>query len=500
MSEERKGIFGRLLRPRPADQPASSHTTHARAAASTLKLDRSLLDAEVDDNWTACIDFGTAFSKIVMVRRHDAGATTTEHVRPLQIGPATTPGFSPLMCPSALYLLQERIHFGERAFVVHANHGADNRQRFESPKHYISALNQQLLETPATEAEDPTQRFTRAQLLSLLLGFIMFRFDRALRGEKVPTNRLPRLRIARPAWKREFERDGEALLLDLLARAMILARTIGARYDSNEGLSVEFALSVLRAVGQVAEPSTHLQTKLIRAAAPSDCIARGFVPEATAVAAAAIRPEQNRQRVFVIADIGAGTSDFGAFIAVPGRNRQGRIGEYSKARRIEERAGNFLDSQVVSYLIKKNGLNAGLPSDVGTIAALKREARRYKEELFRDEELLGTLRGELRELLAEPEMTAFVEKLRGKFGETLHAACEEAATLQQKPPVRVLLSGGGAELPFVRELASVPAWARVPVIEEDPTPPWVAGTNWNVAFRQLAVAVGGAMPSLPEQK
>jgi hypothetical protein len=40
----------------------------------------------------------------------------------------------------------------------------------------------------------------------------------------------------------------------------------------------------------------------------------------------------------------------------------------------------------------------------------------------------------------------------------------------------------------------------VPVIEEDPTPPWVAGTNWNVAFRQLAVAVGGAMPSLPEQR
>ena len=181
----------------------------------------------MDDNWTACIDFGTAFSKIVMVRHHETGATTTEHVRPLQIGPAAMPGFSPLMCPSALYVLQERIHFGERAFIVHANHGANTRQRFESPKHYISALNQQLLETPASDAEDPTQRFTRAQLLLLLLGFIIFRFDRALRAEKFPQDRLPRLRIARPAWKREFERDGEVLLLDLLARAMVLARTIG---------------------------------------------------------------------------------------------------------------------------------------------------------------------------------------------------------------------------------------------------------------------------------
>lgn len=501
MSEERKGIFGRLLRPRHADQPPSSHTTPARATASALKLDRSLLDAEVDDSWTACIDFGTAFSKIVMVRRHEAGALTTEHVRPLQIGPANTPGFSPLMCPSALYLLQERIHFGERAFIVHANHGADNRQRFESPKHYLSALNQQLLATPANEAEDPTQRFTRAQLLLLLLGFIIFRFDRALRGEKnLRKDHLPQLRIARPAWKREYERDGEALLLDLLARAMILARTIGVRYDTNDGLPIELALSALQAVDQVAGPSAHLQTKLIRAAMPNDCIERGFVPEATAVAAAAIRPEQNKQRVFVIADIGAGTSDFGAFIAVPGRNRKGRIGEYSRARRIAEKAGNFLDSQVVSYLIRKNGLNPGLPADIGRIAALKREARRYKEEIFHDEELVGPLQGDLRELLAEPDMIAFANELRGMFGETLHVACNEAATLEQRPPVRVLLTGGGATLPFVRKLASVPARERVSVIEEDPTPPWVATTNWNVTFRQLAVAVGGAMPSLPEQK
>ena len=68
------------------------------------------------------------------------------------------------------------------------------------------------------------------------------------------------------------------------------------------------------------------------------------------------------------------------------------------------------------------------------------------------------------------------------------------------PPVRILLTGGGAELPFVRGLAASPAQERVPIIEENPTPPWVAGTNWNVAFRQLAVAVGGAMPSLPEQR
>src|SRR5262249_12041654 len=132
--------------------------------------------------------------------------------------------------------------------------------------------------------------------------------------------------------------------------------------------------------------------------------------------------------------------------------------------------------------------------------ALKGKARGDKEELCRDQELDGPLRGELRELLAEPEMAAFVNELRGKFGETLQVACTEAAGLQQRPPVRILLTGGGAELPFVRGLAAPPAQVRVPVIEENPTPPWVAGTNWNVAFRQLPVAAGGPRPPRPEQR
>jgi hypothetical protein len=193
-------------------------------------------------------------------------------------------------------------------------------------------------------------------LLLLLLGFVVFRFDRALQAENILKDRVPGLRIARPAWERELEQAGEALLLDLLARAFILARTIGAHYDTEEGLSIELAMSALELVQQVGEPSGPLDAKLIRTAKPEDCIQRGFVPEATAVAGAAIKPEQGKQRFFVVADIGAGTSDFGAFIAVPGSHRQGKISEHAWARRIVEKAGNFLDSQVVTYLKRKNGL------------------------------------------------------------------------------------------------------------------------------------------------
>jgi hypothetical protein len=59
-----------------------------------------------------------------------------------------------------------------------------------------------------------------------------------------------------------------------------------------------------------------------------DCIDRGFVPEATAVAAAAIRPDKRRRRVLVVVDVGAGTSDFGAFVTVPG-DGSGRLASSS---------------------------------------------------------------------------------------------------------------------------------------------------------------------------
>jgi hypothetical protein len=75
MSEKRKGIFRSLFGRGSATRPASAPSTPRSAPASMLELDRSMLDAKLDDNWAACIDFGTALSKIVMVRRHEPGAT-----------------------------------------------------------------------------------------------------------------------------------------------------------------------------------------------------------------------------------------------------------------------------------------------------------------------------------------------------------------------------------------------------------------------------------------
>jgi len=121
-----------------------------------------------------------------------------------------------------------------------------------------------------------------------------------------------------------------------------------------------------------------------------DCIDRGFVPEATAVAAAAIRPDRRRRRVLVVVDVGAGTLDFGAFVTVPG-DGSGRISKLQRARRDVLRGGNFLDEQVVALLRDKADLVEGMPSAIGPLARLRREATRIKEDIFAFEEVAEEL-------------------------------------------------------------------------------------------------------------
>lgn len=55
--------------------------------------------------------------------------------------------------------------------------------------------------------------------------------------------------------------------------------------------------------------------------------------------AAAIRPDKRRRRVLVVVDVGAGTSDFGAFVTAPG-DGSGRLASSSVAPLVIAQ-GNF---------------------------------------------------------------------------------------------------------------------------------------------------------------
>jgi molecular chaperone HscA len=152
--------------------------------------------------------------------------------------------------------------------------------------------------------------------MALLLAQLVWRAYVAARQAGLQT--LPKVRFARPAWKPQHALRGEEQLLSLFAKAFAIAGSLRERLVQMEGLAIDNAKAVLVQVERDTEPLRLLMNRVEIEKDVKDCIDRGFVPEATAVAAAAIRPEKGLRRLFIVVDVGAGTSDFGAFVTVPG--------------------------------------------------------------------------------------------------------------------------------------------------------------------------------------
>lgn len=500
MSDKKRNLIDILLGKRAAGaRPA------AAPAAAPAALDLTLLRTPPDPGWLACVDFGTAFSKICVVRRHEAGNTTLDHVRPLRLGPEVTTGSRSFFAPSTLYVVQNRIHFGARALQVSSNHSDPSRACFQSPKQVLSEMASGALDVPPPASQDPTQSFTRGELMVLLLAHLIWNANASSWEEGLKA--LPRLRFARPAWRPEHLRHGEAQLLTLFARGFAVAGTLGRELVDRDGLTVARARAVLDLPRSDAELVGLMKDRMEVGDDRADSIKRGFVPEATAVAAAAIHPEAGQRHVFVVVDVGAGTADFGAFVAVPGRG-DGRIGELQRGQRVILRAGNFLDEQVVALVRDKAGLAEGMPAAVAPLAYLRREAARLKQEIFDHKRIKVQLPNDefitvkLEELLARPPLKQFSKELWERFSEAFETAVDFTRGLSPTPRfIEVILTGGGSELPMVRALISEASReGKFPVRLIEAAPAWSRRATWRTAFAQLAVAVGGAMPAMPEQR
>jgi molecular chaperone DnaK (HSP70) len=149
-----------------------------------------------------------------------------------------------------------------------------------------------------------------------------------------------------------------------------------------------------------------------------------------------------------------------------------------------------------------------MAASVPSLAHLRREAPRIKEDLFRRTEVTEQLpngqfvRASLDELLQRAPIQSFAEELWMRFSETLSTAVEFTRGLTPPPDViDIILTGGGSELPMVRELIRrAEREQQYPVMRMDAAPQWARAASWKTAFPQLAVAVGGAMPVMPEQR
>jgi molecular chaperone DnaK (HSP70) len=456
----------------------------------------SLLAARRDPNWIGCIDFGTALSKCVMVRAVGRDELGSDHIRPLAI--AVRPGFiprNPYLLPSIIFVSNNYLLFGQEAEEAAVRAERTGRHAFVSPKQYLSTHDLEDLDQQLQRDVDPTAKFTARDLLKLFLAHLLERAGNDAREQhlKWPVA----LRIARPAWSAKRADDGEEILKSLVGHGFELVDRLGTKLSTKGGLSHE---SAVEALGNL-RPATDMDNNNIF---KLNSEGKASVLEATAVAAGSIR--DTGRRVVAVADIGGGTSDFGAFMT--GLPHRHVLAEIRDSSRVLREAGDYLDMQLRRHILSVAGFLPDDPAALGTSNRLRARGRMNKDILFTEGHLIvevgdDLLEIALEEFLADQHVVAFANRLQSRFHETLSIAVSCARNYRQpngrRTPVEILLTGGGHALPMVRSLCENPSvsWTyTTPALDLAERP---EDTDFHAVRRQLAVAIGGAVRDLPTQ-
>ncbi len=428
---------------------------------------------------TICLDFGTAWCKAAQYLSEPGQAFRPEAVRVLPLGRQDG-----VVLATALRVVGDRVLVGPDALAVDAAAKAGAHGRLGAPylsfKTLLSApdLPRVLLGT-APARYNAHGSFSQRDLVVLYLGFALHRMRDALGLS--PHEAVPPFRFTYPAWGLGNDRRRE--LGALFNEGAFLAQDLAGAYDDPAGLALD---------------SVHAALK--RAMAGAAPVVVGAVFEAGAAACARMLLEPGHSEVLLVVDIGAGTTDFGAFGV-----RNGQVTEIRPARKTIDLAGDTVDNALLNLLIERAKHVKGATAQGVLWRELSPHVRRLKERLFAEGRAAvryggGVVHVQAAELERHVGYRAFVDAVKQGYVQTLAAIDSGLLAGSLNNGLTVVMSGGGAALPFLARMVArarprkasklritaaplCPAWCMEPCFEGQLAP----------VFSQVSVAIGGAL-------
>lgn len=436
-----------------------------------------------------CIDFGTSFSKAYVSEGDDPDEA------PKLIDIALSPGAegsARYLMPSELLIHQGEVHFGRSARTIFEDIAAEQDQLIDNPKQYMTLSKDvsNLAKRALPETKDLDRLFSERDALVLYLSHLIRMVDRSLAASELPQSLS--MRYTHPAWKKDVAEQNAVAMRRIVAEAIALARSYPSDFEAS--VTVRHASKLLVAARHASDEDLPF------------LLLNEPVAEATAAGAGALMDAQPTGRQhFVILDIGAGATDVAGCICVKGKGQRARVWEIQSARNAKNLAGNAIDNALQKFILERSSLAKGTTEYSQAERALRRTIRGEKEALFSNGEVLV-------ELVTDELVEVTLEEFRGdpmvsKIFKSIKAMVANAAFAIKESQAKVYLvpTGGGAGLPLIEELVSEPfvnGEQRVKLELRDAMPDQLKDAYPEIEpyYPQLAVAIGGAHPALPEQK
>ena len=436
-----------------------------------------------------CLDFGTAMSK--------AFAWDRERDRPmmLEIGRVAGEAGSHFVLQSALFVTHDGIvHFGQPAFNAAAAANPDLNRSFRSIKDLLTVGQPETLLQPLDQKYNPTETsLTNKDAITLYFAFLT---DIALVTLEAAGESNVR-RIPRSYTKPVFDESRDSWATDLLTECATVGQLLADEFSGRwmEGIPVG---DVRAALNRLSPLASELRHDLIMEA--------GILPEP--VAAFVSRcwhydPSGRVRRIFMVIDVGAGTTDFAMFAEVD-EDRKMTVAPILGSVGTVRYAGDMIDNLLHRHLLDLGGVKDDHPQYRYLVADLHREIRLIKEELFVQGRVSRSLVNDvpvatdLGTFQATDEMQKLRAQMRKKFVAVLENVDPSWLTQGDLP---VFFTGGGAGLPLVTDLANGQPiavgknWVTPRAVRSYPN--WLDDEYHDVEairpdYQQLAVCIGGA--------
>lgn len=484
--------------PSPPKAVLRDDTTASVVTLPEVDVDISSLerDEPSDPNVLICLDFGTAMSKAF------ATYADSEHLD-LELGKAA--GRSGYTLPSSIFIgNDERVYFGYEAIGKSQELVDSGRKRLDSIKGWLSLKKEGDLDSESCVLQkslNPTDcRLTQGDMIRIYLAYLTDITCCALADWKIGEENIGRYakrRFARPCWPDPAQAIwANSIMRSMLAEAQVIADTFSGRWDG--GIGVNELKNAIEKIKKMEKRPDYL-------------IDEG-VPEPVAVAAGAFSDSENLRDAFMVVDIGAGTTDFGLFVASTSKETGERlVSQVPVSIQGLMQAGDKVDQLLLAFIKRKESVDAHDTAGELIVADLVRRIRSMKEVLFKSSKLEYALADgttgliTVGEFLEDKAVEKFAQSIENGFLDSLSAVDDTWLHWLSLPGVNlhVVLTGGSSKLPMMKSLGQGFVDVRNFKISRkliDPTPEWITDSSPDLIeiYPQLAVAVGGASEELPQ--